>query len=130
MTDRTNDEARQLALAAAAATERTENAVLLDVQGISSYTDFILIVSGDSDRQVEAIADRVAGELKKQGHRPIGTEGEGSGGWVLVDFGDVVVHVFKQSMREFYDLESLWIEAPRVDLDPKPDADRSDDETG
>lgn len=110
------DESLTLARAAAAAARRPENAVLLDVKATSSYTDYILIVSGDSDRQVQAIADRVVDDLRAAGSRPLGVEGERSGGWVLLDFGDVVVHVFRQQLREFYDLEGLWIDAPRVDL--------------
>jgi ribosome-associated protein len=106
----------ELALLAADAAQRNDNAILLKVTGLSSYTDYILIVSGDSDRQVQAIADRVLDRLRSEGNKPIGVEGERSG-WVLLDFGDVVVHVFRDQLREFYDLEGLWIDAPRVELD-------------
>jgi ribosome-associated protein len=94
--------------------------VLLDVHESSSYTDYILLVSGRSDRQVEAIAEGVIDELARDRVRPVGVEGEGQ--WTLIDFGDVVVHVFYHPVREFYDLEGLWIDAPRIQLDLPPEA--------
>jgi ribosome-associated protein len=91
--------------------------VLIDVSAMGSYTDFIGIVSGRSDRQVDAIADNVCDTMRARGCRVLGQEGTGSGRWTLLDFGAFVVHVFYHPVREFYDLESLWIEAPRVKLD-------------
>jgi ribosome-associated protein len=91
--------------------------VLIDVSGMGSYTDFIGIVSGRSDRQVDAIAENVVQTLKARGRMLLGQEGTGSGRWTLLDFGAFVLHVFYHPVREFYDLESLWIEAPRVKLD-------------
>lgn len=97
--------------------------VLLDVRGLSSYTDYILLLSGRSDRHVQAVADAVAETLKKQlGLQPLGIEGKRDGHWTLLDFGDVVVHVFYHPVREFYDLEGLWIDAPRVPIDVPPDS--------
>lgn len=90
--------------------------VLLDVSDLASYTDYILIVSGRSDRQVQAIAEGVIEELEAPGRKPIGTEGVREGQWALIDLGDVVVHVFYHPLREFYDLEGLWFGAPRVAL--------------
>jgi len=90
--------------------------VLIDVCGRSSYADFIVVVSGRSDRQVDAIADGVCEALSERGRRPIGREGARNGRWVLIDFGDVVVHVFYHPLREVFDIESLWIDAPRVKL--------------
>ena len=90
--------------------------VLIDVCGRSSYADFIVVVSGRSDRQVDAIADGVCESLSERGRRPIGREGARNGRWVLIDFGDVVVHVFYHPLREVFDIESLWIDAPRVKL--------------
>ena len=87
-----------------------------------SYTDFIGIVSGRSDRQVDAIAESVSQVLKARGLYPLGQEGTGSGRWTLLDFGAFVIHIFYHPVREFYDLESLWIEAPRVKLDVPPEA--------
>jgi ribosome-associated protein len=96
--------------------------VLIDVSGVGSYTDFIGIVSGRSDRQVDAIAENICQALKLRGRHLLGQEGTGSGRWTLLDFGAFVIHVFYHPVREFYDLESLWIEAPRVKLDVPPEA--------
>ena len=96
--------------------------VLLDVSEQSTYTDYILVLSGRSDRHVQAVADAVADVLKKQrGVMPLGVEGNRDGQWALLDFGDLVVHVFYHPMRDFYDLEGLWIDAPRVAIDVPPD---------
>ena len=117
-------ETRELAIAAmeAALDKRALEPVLIDVSGIGSYTDFIGIVSGRSDRQVDAIADGISQAMKARGRQPLGQEGSGSGRWTLLDFGAFVIHVFYHPVREFYDLESLWIEAPRVKLDVPPEA--------
>ena len=117
-------ETRALAIAAmeAALDKRALEPVLIDVSGIGSYTDFIGIVSGRSDRQVDAIAEGVSQAMKARGLQPLGQEGSGSGRWTLLDFGAFVIHVFYHPVREFYDLESLWIEAPRVKLDVPPEA--------
>ena len=96
--------------------------VLLDVRALCSYCNYQLVVSGRSDRQVDAIAGAIAAGLREGGVRSLGTEGKGSGQWALLDFGDVVVHVFHHPVREHYDLESLWIDAPRVELDIPPEA--------
>ena len=96
--------------------------VLINVSGMASYTDFIAIVSGRSDRQVDAIADGVIAAMKGRGRYLLGQEGTGSGRWTLLDFGDVVVHVFYHPVREFYDLESLWVDAPRIPLKVPPEA--------
>jgi ribosome-associated protein len=96
--------------------------VLLDVRALCSYTEYILTVSGRSDRQVDAIADAVTQALKAQGRRPLGVEGVTSGQWALLDFGDLVVHVFLHPVRLHYDLESLWHEAPRVPIDVPDEA--------
>ncbi len=96
--------------------------VLLDVSGQASYTDFIAVVSGRSDRQVDAIAENIRTVMRDRGHPLIGREGTGNGRWALLDFGDVVVHVFYHPVREFYDIESLWIDAPRVPVAVPPEA--------
>jgi ribosome-associated protein len=112
-------EVRALALAAidAALEKKALAPILIDVSGMASYTDFIGIVSGRSDRQVDAIADSIRQVMKAQGRMTLGHEGRGNGRWTLLDFGSVVIHVFHHPVREFYDLESLWIEAPRVPID-------------
>lgn len=96
--------------------------VMLEVSELCGYTDYLLIVSGRSDRQVDAITDGIREALAKQGVRPLGVEGIGSGQWALLDFGDVVVHVFHHPVRERYDLEGLWIDAKRVEIDIPQDA--------
>jgi ribosome-associated protein len=97
--------------------------VLLEVKDQSSYTDYILIVSGRSDRHVQSVADGVAEHFKKtRGRNPLGVEGKRDGHWTLLDFGELVVHVFYHPVREFYDLEGLWIDAPRIALDVPADS--------
>jgi len=114
---------RELALEAltAAFTKNALQPVLLDVAGLSSYTDFILLLSGRSIRQVEAIRDVIQQNLKQRRHEPLGVEGERGGQWLLLDYGDVVIHIFYHPLRDFYDLEGLWSEAPRVQLEVPPE---------
>lgn len=90
--------------------------VLFEVEKLTSITDYFLIASGKSSRQVQAIARHLQMRMKEAGFTPFGVEGEGEGHWILLDYGDVVVHVFYEPVREFYDLEGLWFEAPRVDI--------------
>ena len=87
---------------------------VLEVRDLAGYTDYLIICSGHSDRQVEAIADHVLADLAKERVAPLGVEGLPRAQWVLPDFGDVVVHVFHHPVRAFYDLEGLWQDAPRV----------------
>ena len=105
-----------VAAARAALEKKAEEVVVLDLRGVSGYADFLVIGSGQSDRQLESIVEGVARELSAQGRRVIGSEGERGGRWVLLDFGDVVVHVFHQEERAHYDLEGLWADAPRVEI--------------
>jgi len=85
------------------------------MKGITSFTDYFLICSGKSDRQVQAIAEAVEETIEREGFRAIGQEGKAEGKWVLMDYGDVVIHIFLEPIRGFYDLEGLWIDAPRID---------------
>ena len=85
--------------------------VILDVRKLTSVADVFIICSGRSNRQVTAIADFVQRDLKKKGKKPINVEGKKEGHWVLMDYGDVIIHIFYESLRDFYDLESLWIDA-------------------
>ena len=82
--------------------------VVLDVRSLSSVMDYLIVASGTSSRHVKSLADNVLMKAKDQGVRPLGVEGECAGEWVLVDFGDVVVHVMQPAARSFYDLERLW----------------------
>jgi ribosome-associated protein len=85
------------------------NPVILDVTELTDVTDYLVIASGTSNRHVKSLASNVSMEAKKRGMMPLGIEGEGAGEWVLVDFGDVVVHVMLPATRDFYDLERLWV---------------------
>jgi ribosome-associated protein len=96
--------------------------VLLDVRELCSFCNYQLVVSGRSDRQVDAISEGITTGLKADGLRPLGAEGARSGQWSLLDYGDFVIHVFLHSAREHYDLEGLWNDAPRVPLEIPPDA--------
>lgn len=94
--------------------------VILNVGPLSSVADTFIICSGRSSRQVEAIADHIQSQLKKRGIRPLSVEGRKTGHWVLMDYGDTVIHVFYAETREFFDLEGLWDDAQRVEV-PTPD---------
>ena len=102
--------------------------VLLDVRQLCSFCNYQLVLSGRSDRQVDAIADGIAAGLKADGLRAISTEGARSGQWALLDYGDFVVHVFLHAAREHYDLEGLWNDAARIPIDVPADARISLDE--
>lgn len=91
--------------------------VLLEVEKLSSITDYFLIASGNSVRQVQAITRHLKKRLDEENFKAYGSEGEQEGHWVLLDYNDVVIHIFYQPDRELYDLEGLWIEAPRIDSD-------------
>lgn len=88
--------------------------VVLDVHELTSLADYFIICSGKSNRQVSAIADQVQRELKTAGIRPLSVEGAREGHWVLMDYGYVIIHVFYEPVRLFYDLEGLWADAPRL----------------
>jgi len=90
--------------------------VLFEVTGLTSITDYFLIASGNSSRQVQAIGRHLQKSMREKGQRIFGMEGELEGQWILMDYGDLVVHIFYQPIREFYDLEGLWSEAPRIGL--------------
>jgi ribosome-associated protein len=91
--------------------------VLFQVGELSSITDYFLIAGGNSSRQVQAIYRHLSRKMREKGLKSYGTEGEKEGHWILMDYGDLVIHIFYQPIREFYDLEGLWIEAPRIGLD-------------
>ena len=97
--------------------------VILDVRKLTSVADAFIICSGRSNRQVTAIADSVQRDLKKKGKKPINVEGKKEGHWVLMDYGDVIIHIFYESLRNFYDLEGLWIDARRLSTESLPEID-------
>ncbi len=94
--------------------KKAKDVVVLDVRGMASYADYLVLASGESERQVAAMADGVSEVLKPRGVRPVSTEGQEGGSWVLLDYADVVAHLFQEDSRTFYDLEGLWADAKRV----------------
>lgn len=90
--------------------------VVLNLKGVSSFTDYMIICSGTSEREVQAIAGAIQLFLKKAGIMPLGVEGEANGQWVLLDYDDVVISVFNEPIRTFYNLENLW-DVPRMNVD-------------
>lgn len=94
--------------------------MIINVRKLTSVSDYIVVCSADSEKQVQAIAYNIDDGLRKQGERPLGSEGLTSGRWALVDYGDVVVHVFLENIRKFYDIEGLWSDAPAVSVKDKP----------
>lgn len=97
--------------------KKAADVVALDVRGLTSVADFFIVCSGRSNRQVAAIADFVERYLKKTGIKPLSVEGKNEGLWVLLDYGDVIIHVFYETVRKFYDLEGLWSDAKRITTD-------------
>jgi len=102
----------------AAAEKKAIEPTVLDLRGISSFTDFFVLVTGANRRQVQAISDEVVEQLKRNGSPAARVEGYQNAEWVLIDYGDFVVHIFDDKARRFYDLERLWREARRRDLSP------------
>ena len=110
---------RALLCAAYALEKKAFNVRILKVEGVSTLTDYLLLASGRSDRQVQAVAESIRAGLKKEhATAPLAIEGMNEGRWVLIDYGDVMVHIFQEPVREFYDLDGLWSEAAEV---PIPD---------
>jgi ribosome-associated protein len=100
----------------AAADKKARDIAVIDVGDFLAITDYFVICSGQSDRQVKTIAEEIEAKLKEIGVRPLRSEGNVEGGWLLIDYGVFVVHVFTDEARAFYDLERLWKDAPRPDL--------------
>jgi len=112
-----SEESREAAVAAArsASAKQAEGVAILDVHGLIVITDYFVIASGETDRQVRTIVEEVEKALRDLGRKPVRREGETEGRWVLLDYVDVVVHVFADEERKYYDLERLWRDAPRVE---------------
>ena len=110
------DEEVKLALHCAS-DKKASHIVVIDLREIASFTEFFVVASGNNQRQVQAIADEINERLKKELNiKTVRTEGYTAGEWILLDYGDFIVHVFEKNAREFYDLERLWLDAKRVDL--------------
>lgn len=101
-------------LCALADEKKARAASLYDVRELTSYADYILVLGATSDRHARALADHLRRTLREEGVRPVGVEGEESGQWVLLDYGDVIVHVMQEQTRSYYDLDGLWIDARRL----------------
>ncbi len=102
-----------------ASEKKALHTVVLDLREIASFTDYFVITSGKNERQVQAIADGISETLKRDGSPAARVEGYKTAEWILLDFGDFVVHVFEEKARSFYDLERLWRESKRVSLPPE-----------
>ncbi len=118
MTTLSSSKEKAFLCARTALAHKTIDLVILEVKKLSSFTDYFVILSGNSDRQVQAIASDIEEKLGKKGLRPLGVEGKHEGRWILLDYGDVVIHIFYHPVREFYDLERLWSDALRIELPP------------
>lgn len=118
-------EAKQLAefCARKCLDKKAENVVILDLENRSSVADYFVVCSGFSDRQVAAIAEYLSKEVRELGQRAISQEGLADGRWALIDFGTVIVHVFQDGLRDYYNLESLWLDAPRIRLNDETSTD-------
>jgi ribosome-associated protein len=108
---------REMAVAAAraAAEKQAHDVVILDVHDLIVITDYFVLCTGTSDRQVKTVVEEVEKALRRLGSKPVRREGEQESRWVLLDYVDVVVHVFAPEERDYYDLERLWLDAPRVE---------------
>ena len=102
--------------------KKATDVLILQVAPLTSVADYLVIGSADSDRQASAIADHIDGILSRSGNKPLGIEGSRSSQWVLMDFGDVIVHIFRQDVRQHYALERLWADAKRIAIPGEPPA--------
>ena len=105
--------------------KKATDALILQVAPLTSITDYLVIGSADSDRQASAIADHIDGILSRSGNKPLSIEGRRSSQWVLMDFSDVIVHIFRQDVRKHYALERLWSDAKRIPIPGEPPATKS-----
>lgn len=115
------DPIRKIALAAAqfAIDKKASNVKLIDLRAVTAITDYFVVASGSSDTQVKAIADNVIAEMRKQDYVPWKSEGWDAKQWIIIDFVDLVVHIFHETAREFYNLERLWADAPTEIIEDK-----------
>ena len=107
---------RALLVVEAARSLKAEQPVALDVGALVSYADTLVLATGRSDRHARSITDAVLAALSQLGEKPLGIEGYNKGRWILVDFGDLILHVFLSEVRDYYDLERLWSDAPTMEI--------------
>lgn len=103
----------------AAESKKATDIKVLDLTAITSFADYFIICTGASNRQIQAITDEITARMKQRGERPSSIEGYEQGDWVLSDYGDIVVHVFSEKARAFYDLDRLWRQARAVEIPPE-----------
>jgi ribosome-associated protein len=108
---------KALLISEAALDRKAQNVVGLDVREVSSFADTFIVATGSSDRNLRSIADSIHATLNNVGERPLGVEGYEEGRWILIDCDDVIVHLFQHEIRDHYDLERLWSDAPVLELD-------------
>lgn len=96
--------------------KNAENPLILEIKDLSSIADYFIILTAESERQAKAIADEIVEQFKRIGVRPLGIEGEETAKWILVDYGDIVIHIFMSQTRDYYELERVWRDAPIVDI--------------
>ena len=106
---------------------KAKSITAIDVKQLTSYTDTLIIIEGNSQRQVTAIAEHLIKHLKDQGTKALSVEGVKAGDWALLDYGDVIIHIFESEKKSFYDVEGLWADAPRIDLSEFDSPDRAGD---
>ena len=111
-----NGKERVLLCVNASLQRKAKDLIILNVKEYSSIADYFIICSGTSDRQVQAIAASIHENLKEYGILPLGIEGERIGKWVLMDYADVIIHIFYEPIREFYDIERLWSDVPLMEV--------------
>ena len=111
---------KALEIARLAYDRKAEDVVIINLKKLSSLADYLLICSAGSERQVDAIAGFIEDSLRDEGIRPLGVEGAAKGRWALMDYNDVIVHIFHKPVRLFYDIEGLWADAPRIEAPDKP----------
>ncbi|NOY65069.1 MAG: ribosome silencing factor [Nitrospirae bacterium] len=104
------------AIVEAASEKKAKDTEVLHLTGLTIMTDYFVICSGESTTQVRTIVDYIEEQLRKAGVKPSGIEGYSHSKWVLMDYGDVIVHVFEEETRQYYEIEKLWIDAPRIEV--------------
>ncbi len=100
----------------AAIDKKAEMPVVIDLRGLTTLADYFVVLSANSDVHARTLADEIKKKLKEKGVLPLNVEGYEQGNWILIDYGDIIVHIFRPEFRELYSLESLWLDAPRLDV--------------